>query len=79
MFEKMTYKRRKRWAALVLIVGMPVYVALAVTLVNLFERPPILVELGIYIALGVAWIMPFKGLFRGIGQPDPDQAEDEGS
>jgi len=43
--------------------------------VALFERPPILLEFAIYVALGIVWALPFKAVFRGIGKPDPD-AED---
>ena len=68
----MKFKTRKRLALLVLVVGMPIYVIAAVTVVGLFERPPILVELAVYIGLGVIWILPFKRLFLGIAQPDPD-------
>jgi hypothetical protein len=32
-----------------------------------------LMELGIYTVLGVIWAFPFKYIFRGIGQADPDQ------
>ena len=77
MFEKLSYKARRRWALLVLVVGMPLYVVLCVTLVNLFERPPLWLELVIYVGLGIVWILPFKGLFRGIGQPDPDSDEEQ--
>jgi hypothetical protein len=72
MWERFSYKARKRLSILVLVVGMPLYVVLAVTLVDRLERPSVLVELAIYVGLGIAWILPFKGLFRGIGQPDPD-------
>jgi len=34
-----------------------------------------LVELAIYIGLGVVWALPFKYIFKGIGQADPDQDE----
>ena len=72
MFEKLSYKARKRWAMVVLVVGMPVYVVLCVTIVNRLERPPIWLEFVVYVGLGFLWILPFKGLFKGIGQPDPD-------
>ncbi len=71
MFENLSYKARRRWALVVLLVGMPLYVVVCVTLVNLIERPPFWAELLIYVGLGILWIVPFKGLFRGIGQPDP--------
>lgn len=68
----LSYKARKRWALLILLVGMPLYVVVAVNLVGLFDRPSILVELGIYVGLGVLWAVPFKFIFKGVGQPDPD-------
>ena len=36
-------------------------------------RPGFLVELLIYVALGVLWALPFKFIFKGVGQADPDQ------
>ena len=72
----LSYKARRRWALAMLLVGMPLYVVAAVNLVDLFDRPPILVELAVYIGLGVLWILPFRVIFRGIGQPDPDAKAD---
>lgn len=66
------YKTRKRLSLLILIVGLPLYIIAAVSVVALFERPSILVELGIYVGLGVLWAIPLKAVFKGIGQPDPD-------
>jgi|AACY02.2.fsa_nt_gi Protein of unknown function (DUF2842). len=68
----MTYRTRKRLALLTLVVGLPLYVALALWLVSLFDRPPILVELLIYVALGVLWAIPLKRVFLGVGKADPD-------
>lgn len=70
------YKTRKRLSILVLVVGLPIYIMVAVKLVSLFERPSILVELAIYIGLGFLWIMPLKKLFLGVGKPDPDADPD---
>jgi len=68
----MKFKTRKRLAIAVLVIGLPLYIVLATTLVGLIERPPILVELAIYIGLGFLWILPLKRLFLGIARPDPD-------
>ena len=68
----LSYKTRKRLSLLILIVGIPLYIVAAVNLVELFERPSILVELLVYIGLGVVWVFPLKFVFKGIGQPDPD-------
>ncbi|MCF3596110.1 DUF2842 domain-containing protein [Rhodobacteraceae bacterium LMO-12] len=72
MFENLSYKARRRWALLLLVVGMPAYIVICVTVLNRIGPLPGWIELPLYIGLGVIWIVPFKGLFRGIGQPDPD-------
>ena len=66
------YKTRKRLALLVLIVALPLYIVAAISLVALFERPSFLVELLVYVGLGVIWTFPLKFVFKGIGQEDPD-------
>ncbi len=66
------YKARKRLALFILIIGLPAYIVLAVTMMGIapgFSKP---IELLIYVLLGVAWIFPIKWVFKGIGQPDPD-------
>ncbi|NEX45831.1 DUF2842 domain-containing protein [Pseudotabrizicola algicola] len=70
----LSYKARRRLSLLVLLVGLPIYVVVAVTLVNWIDRPSILVELGIYVGLGMLWILPLRSVFLGVGQPDPDAA-----
>jgi hypothetical protein len=40
--------------------------------VALIDRPSVLVELAIYVGLGVLWIVPLRPIFLGIGQPDPN-------
>ncbi|MBB04963.1 DUF2842 domain-containing protein [Pseudooceanicola sp.] len=70
----LSYKARRRWSLVVLLIGLPLYIVLAVTVVGWFNRPPILVELGIYILLGVIWALPFKLVFKGVGKEDPDAA-----
>jgi len=68
----LSYKARRRWALVILLIGLPLYIMVAVTLVNLLPRPNFLLELVIYVALGIVWILPFKFIFKGIGQADPD-------
>lgn len=68
-----SHKTKKRLALLILIVGLPVYIVVASSLVTWLERPPILVELLIYIVLGIVWALPFKWVFLGVGQEAPDQ------
>lgn len=70
----MTHKARKRWSLVILLIGLPVYVIASVSLLNWLpvNRPPIWVELAIYVGLGVLWAMPFKFVFKGVGQSDPN-------
>jgi len=71
----LSYKARRRWSLIVLLVGLPVYVIVALNVVALFDRPPLWLEIVIYVALGLLWILPFKNLFKGIGQADPDSED----
>ena len=68
----LSYKARRRWSLFILIVGIPAYIVAAVTIVNLFDRPPFLLELAIYVILGVIWAFPLKKVFMGVGKADPD-------
>jgi hypothetical protein len=43
------------------------------------DRPPIWAELLVYIGLGFLWMMPFRFVFVGIGQADPDAAPKPGA
>lgn len=74
----LSYRARRRLSLLILLVGMPAYVAAAVSLMNWagarFGRLPIAVEFVAYVVLGVAWILPFRAVFRGVGQADPEAA-----
>ena len=71
----LSYKARKRWSLVILLVGLPAYIVAAVTLVNWLDRPSFLVELAVYVGLGFLWALPFRFVFRGVGQPDPDAEE----
>lgn len=72
------YKTRRRLALLVLCVGLPAYIVVAVTLVGLIDRPSVLAELAVYLGLGFLWIVPLRPIFLGVGQPDPDAEQAEG-
>jgi hypothetical protein len=71
----MSYRARKRWALFILVVGLPIYVVVAVNVVALFDRPSILVELGVYVLLGILWALPFRAVFRGVGRADPEAGD----
>lgn len=68
----LSYKARRRWSLVILLIGLPLYIVVAVNVVGWFDRPGVLLELAIYVGLGVLWALPFRALFRGIGKPDPD-------
>ena len=73
----LTYKTRRRLSHLILLVGMPAYIAVAWWVMSLFERPGIWLEFAIYIVLGILWVLPFKAVFKGVGQADPDAPRDD--
>lgn len=73
----LSYRTRKRLALAILILGLPTYIVVAVTLVNMMERPSLLVELAIYVGLGVLWAVPLKPIFLGIAQADPAAKSDD--
>lgn len=68
----MDLKTRKRLSILILVIGLPLYVIVAVSLMNWLDatygRQPIWIEVLIYLALGVVWALPFKRVFRGVGK-----------
>jgi len=68
----MSYRLRRILSILVLLVGLPIYVVVVISIMSLFGRPPFIIELLIYIFLGVVWAFPLKFIFKGVGQEDPD-------
>lgn len=72
----LSHKARKRWSIFVLLVGVPVYAIVAVNVIDMFERPHFLIELLIYLVLGVAWALPLRFIFLGVGREAPDADRD---
>jgi len=73
----LSYKTRKRLSLAILVLGIPAYIVICVSLMNWLypdplNKPSIWVELGIYVGMGVLWAFPLKSVFKGIGQADPD-------
>lgn len=68
----LSYKARRRWSLIILVIGLPIYILLAVAIMSNLDRFPLFVELLIYVALGIGWTFPLKFVFLGIGQRDPD-------
>ena len=62
------YKLKRLFAILVLLLWLPFYIVLVLNILALFERPSLVVELLVYVIAGVLWALPFKALFKGVGQ-----------
>ena len=73
---KITYRGRRVLALITLCIGLPVYVVIAVTVIDMFERLPMPLELALYTLLGIGWIFPVRWIFRGVGKADPDQTRE---
>lgn len=77
----LSYKARRRWSLVVLLIGLPLYIVVAVTLTDwlrrTLENPPMLLELVVFVVLGFLWIVPFKFVFKGVGKADPDAPQDQ--
>lgn len=73
----LTYKQRRRWSLFLLVVFLPFYILISVLVMSIATRAPLVIEFLIYVFLGVAWVFPFKRVFMGIGQADPDALEDQ--
>lgn len=77
----LSHKAKRRWALIILVIGLPVYMilasVLATTVLGWLGRPSILLELVIYVGLGVLWVFPLKRVFMGVGQADPDAPDDD--
>ena len=72
----LSYKARKRWSLIILVIGLPLYAGLVVNLIAILPALPKVLELIMYVFLGIAWIIPLKYVFQGIGQADPDADND---
>ena len=73
----LSYKQKRRYALLLLVVFLPIYIIFAVAVMSVAARAPLVIEFAIYVILGIAWVLPFKKVFLGIGQPDPDAPREE--
>lgn len=71
----LTHKQKRRWSLVILLIGLPVYVVVASTIITALGRPPIWAELLVYMVLGVLWALPFRRVFQGVGQHPPDRDE----
>jgi hypothetical protein len=69
----MGLRSRKLVGSLILFIWLVVFSLIAMAIIARFDRPHILVEMGIYAVLGFAWILPLKPVFVWMGKaPRPD-------
>ena len=68
----MDLKTRKRLSLLILLLGLPGYLVIAWMLLAWIDdswgRLPLWAEFLVVVGLGIVWILPFRGIFRGIGK-----------
>jgi hypothetical protein len=74
----LSYKARRRWSLLILLIGMPVYIIIVANLVAFLPELSKIVEFFMYVVLGIVWIIPVKFIFMGIGQEEPDARNEKG-
>lgn len=78
----LSWRARRIWTYVILLLGLPLYVVLAVTLTDLLRdrlgRPVWWLELLIFVGLGLLWALPFRSVFRGVGRDDPGQPPRDG-
>jgi hypothetical protein len=75
----LSYKARRRWSLVALLIWLPIYILIAVTVMNMLTGWFLtlgwvgkILELVMYVVLGVAWAIPLKSVFLGVGKEDPD-------
>lgn len=75
----MTYKARKRLALFILVVGLPIYIIVAATIMSQMMNQEVRfawpIEFVVYVLLGIGWVFPLKWIFLGIGQTDPNEKQ----
>lgn len=74
----LSWHARRRWSLLVLLVGLPIYIGLALWVVSLFDRPSVWLEFLIYFVLGIAWALPLRAVFLSVARSETE-ADDRGA
>mgnify|MGYP001826029087 CR=1 FL=1 len=68
----LSYKARRRWSLVILLVGLPLYIFVVTEILEWLGRPTFWLEFLVYVVCGILWALPFRAVFKGVGQPDPD-------
>ena len=74
---RLSYKARRRWSLVILLIGLPAYIVAAISLIAWLPELPGWIEFLVYLIVGFAWMMPLKFVFLGVGQADPDAPHPE--
>ena len=67
---KLSWRARRRWSLVVLLLALPAYIVVAVSIMTALDRPPLIVELAVYVGLGILWALPLRFVFRGVGREE---------
>lgn len=68
----LSYKARRRWSLVILLIGLPIYIVAAISLIAWLPPLPGWAMLVVYVGVGFAWMVPLRFVFLGIGQADPN-------
>lgn len=71
----LSYKARRRWSLIILLAGLPIYIIIALNVAVWLGEVHKLIELLVYVVLGVVWALPVRAVFKGVGQADPEVEE----
>ncbi len=73
----LSYKARRRWSLMILLIGLPIYIVAAISVIALLPELSGWATLLVYVVVGFAWMLPLKFVFLGIGQADPDAPQSD--
>lgn len=67
-------RARRRWSLFLLLVWLPIYIVIAISVIAMLGDINKWLQIPLYLVLGIAWAVPFKPIFTGIGRPiDEDE------
>ncbi len=72
---KLSYKTRRRWSLVILLVWLPLYILLAIPILSMITDWNFWLRVLIYVIAAFVWVIPFRFVFLGVGKADPDVAE----
>lgn len=74
----LSYKARRRWSLVILLIGLPIYIVVAISVIAALPDLPGWATFLVYVFVGFAWMLPLRFVFVGIGQADPDAPRNDG-